>query len=270
MNDVFQTFKPKYSLLEQYVDYYYIDSKPNNVVTEFKCFPHFNNTISLYKSHERPSKGEIFFNPKAKPLQIFTPIRENVLDIKQTGKVERIVIVFKPLGIQQFYRDIYFSDWITDFDFFTEEELNMLFEIENVNHLNDLLDELLLERYSEYRNENLSSALNIILNDSENISVEEVANHLKISRRHLNRIFQVHFGTSVKKFFEIVRFRKTVNQKLFVTPDDNFTQLAYDFYFADQSHLNKIYKNFTSNSPNSFFNNGTILGKEDTFWHITK
>lgn len=73
MNDVFQTFKPKYSLLEQYVDYYYIDSKPNNVVTEFKCFPHFNNTISLYKSHERPSKGEIFFNPKAKPLQIFTP-----------------------------------------------------------------------------------------------------------------------------------------------------------------------------------------------------
>ncbi len=270
MNDIFQTFKPKHSLLEPYVDYYYIDSKPNNVITEFKCFPHFNNTISLYKSHERPGPGEILFNADANPLQIFTPIRENVLKVKQTGKVERIVIVFKPLGIYQFYRDVDFSDWITDFNFFTEEELNMLFESENINHLNDLLDELLLQRYSEYKNENLSNAIDIILNETENMSVEKIANHLKISRRHLNRLFNMHFGISVKRFFEIVRFRKTVNQKLFVSPDENFTQLAYEFYFADQSHLNKIYKNLTSNSPNSFFNNGTVLGKEDTFWHITK
>ena len=63
-----------------------------------------------------------------------------------------------------------------------------------------------------------------------------------ISRQHLNRVFKSHLGVSVKKFNEIVLFRHTINKKLFENSDNNFTELAYEFNFNDQSHFNKMYK----------------------------
>lgn len=118
MTEIFETFKPKNSIIEKYVDYYYLDAKPNNVNNEFQCFPHFNNTISLYTSHIRLENGEIKFDKNAKPFQIFTPIREKILGVKQSGQVYRIVIVFNPVGIQQSYKNLNFADYITDFEFF--------------------------------------------------------------------------------------------------------------------------------------------------------
>ena len=57
MNDIFETFKPESSLISKYIDYYYLDVKLNNIKTEFDCFPHFINTLSLYKSHVKLKKG---------------------------------------------------------------------------------------------------------------------------------------------------------------------------------------------------------------------
>ncbi|WP_313366114.1 hypothetical protein, partial [Sphingobacterium multivorum] len=53
MKELFQTFKPKNPIVKKYVDYYYLDIKPNNVINKFLCFPHFNNTISIYRYHVR-------------------------------------------------------------------------------------------------------------------------------------------------------------------------------------------------------------------------
>ncbi|VXD07071.1 DNA-binding transcriptional activator FeaR (fragment) [Sphingobacterium multivorum] len=118
MKELFQTFKPKNPIVKKYVDYYYLDIKPNNVINKFLCFPHFNNTISIYRYHVRLENGEIKFDDNANPFQIFTPIRQKVLNVKQSGTVYRIVIVFHPLGIQQFYENLNFADYITDYEFF--------------------------------------------------------------------------------------------------------------------------------------------------------
>lgn len=87
-------------MIKKYIDYYYLDLKSNNEINEFQCSPHFNNTISIYKSHIQSEEGEIVFEENAEALQIFTPIRQKFLNVKQIGKVYRIVIVFHPLGIQ--------------------------------------------------------------------------------------------------------------------------------------------------------------------------
>ena len=140
MENIFQTFKPKHSLVKKYVDYYYLDIKENNSITEYECFPHFNNTISIYKSNIYDNEEGIIFDENVEPLQIFVPVREKTLNVKQLGKVHRIVIVFKPFGINQFYRNIEFSNWITDYEFFSKKELNKLFSNQNIIELNDLLD----------------------------------------------------------------------------------------------------------------------------------
>lgn len=268
MEEIFETFKPKNVLIKKYVDYYYLDVKPNNHINEFQCFPHFNNTISLYKSHLRSENGEIIFEENAKALQIFTPIRQKILNVKQTGKVYRIVIVFHPLGIQQFYENLNFTDYITTFEFFNQNELSQIFLTADPDLLTDSLDTFLEKRFKHFENSILDQSIQYVFNNCENFTVADLSDTIGISRQHLNRNFQSFLGVSVKKFREIVLFRKTVNNKLFDEPKRNFTQLAYEFNFNDQSHLNKTYKNFTESSPKSFFNKGTIIGTQDTFWRL--
>lgn len=250
------------------MDYYYLDIKPDNKMTEFECFPHFNTTISIYQSHKYLKEGEVVFDESANPFQIFTPIREKVLRVKQYEKVHRIVIVFHPLGIQQFYENLDFTNYIKDFEFFTQSELKLIFATTNSNRLKELLDSSLEKRMKQYNHAILEQSIAAIFDNYESFSVAEFSNQIKVSRQYLSRLFKVHFGISTKKFHEIVLFRKTINKKLFENPERTFTELAYEFNFNDQSHLIKTYKNFTENSPKSFFNKGTVLGQEDTFWHI--
>lgn len=268
MQEIFQTFKPKDSIIRKYVDYYYLDIKPNNVTNEFRCFPHFNNTISIYKSHIRLENGDVKFDENLKPFQIFTPIREKVLSVKQLGKVHRIVIVFNPLGVQQFYEKLNFADYITNYEFFNPDELKEIFSTTQTELITDFLENALLNRFRKFDNQILEQAIQYIFSNYENFSVTEFSTYIGISRQHLNRIFQSHLGISVKKFHEIVVFRQTLNKKLFENSDSNFTELAYEFNFNDQSHFNKTYNSLTQHSPKSFFDKGTVLGKEDTFWHI--
>lgn len=268
MNETFETFKPDNPLLKKYVDYYYLDVKPDNTINEFECFPHFNNTISLYKSHIRLENGEIVFKETAEALQIFTPIREKVLHVKQSGAIYRIVIVFLPLGIQQFYKGLDFADYITVFDFFNQTELKAIFSTSDTTLLTGLLDGFLEKRFRHFDNPALETAIQYIFSHYKSFSVGSLAAAIGISRQHLNRIFQQHLGVSVKKFHEIILFRKTMTKKIFENAEGNLTELAYEFNFNDQSHLNKTYKNLTEKSPKHFFDKGTVLGTQDTFWHL--
>lgn len=268
MKERFETFQPKNLMIRKYVDYYYLDIKPDNRIHTYECFPHFNNTISLYKSHIESENGEVIFDENANVLQIFTPIREKVLHVVQSGEVYRLVVVFHPLGIQQFYRDMNFTDLITDAEFFSTNELDCIFSTPDLEALTDMMDSFLEKRFIFFENSILEKSIQYIFNHCEDFTVTALSTGLGISRQHLNRNFRSHLGVSVKKFHEIVLFRKTVNEKLFENPDRSFTELAYEFNFNDQSHFNKAYKNLTENSPKSFFDQGTVLGAQDTFWHL--
>lgn len=268
MENIFQTFKPKHSLVKKYVDYYYLDIKENNSITEYECFPHFNNTISIYKSNIYDNEEGIIFDENVEPLQIFVPVREKTLNVKQLGKVHRIVIVFKPFGINQFYRNIEFSNWITDYEFFSKKELNKLFSNQNIIELNDLLDNYLNLRLKEISNFIIEKSLKYIFSDINDFNVEKLSQSINISRKHINRLFKKNIGISIKRFHLIVLFRKTIEQKLSNNTKESFTQIASEFQYTDQSHLNKVYKNFTETTPKDFFNKGSILGKEDIFWHF--
>jgi len=268
MKETFETFKPKNEIVKKFVDYYYLDIKPVNKEHKYECFPHFNNTISFYKSHIHLDNGDMLFEEKATPFQIFTPLREKVLHVKQLGPVHRVVIVFHPLGIQQFYKALDFSTYQLNTDFLASHELELLFATINVERLGYLLDSFLERRFETFKNLTLEKSLVYIFANFETFSVTKMAKDIGVSRQHINRLFQRNLGVSVKKFHEIVLFRRSITKKLFEDTTKSFTELAYTFNFNDQSHFNKTYKNLTHTSPRLFFAQGTILGKEDTFWHV--
>ncbi len=270
MSDVFETYKPKNSLISNYVDYYYIDIKPNNEITEIQCFPHFNTAISLYNSHYRDENKNAVYENDGSALQIFTPVNKEILNVRQIGYVHRIVIVFKPLGIHQFFKDLDFTSLVHTIPFFDSNELHTFFNRKQDELLADLIDQALVKRFKRYKPKNLEESVHYIFDNFQDFSVENTAIFLSTSRKQLNRLFQKHIGVSIKKFHQIVMFRKAVQSKLIDNPKKSFTEIAHELYFSDQPHFNKAFQLFTRKSPGIFFSQGTHLGNEDTFWHIKK
>ncbi len=265
---IFKTFKPKNDNIANYIQYYYLDIDTENKERQFTCFPHFNNSITLYKSHIRKQDNSVLFVKNGKAFQIFTPIREKLFTVKQIGEIYRIVIVFNPLGIQQFFKNKNFSDFIENGDFFSEVELKAIFKTINCDEITNILDKILLDKFSKYENPILAKTLDFIFSNHQDFSVELLAENLGISRRHLNRIFNSEFGLSVKKFHNIVMFRMAINKKLFEKSNETFSSIAHELYFSDQAHLNKTFSKFTLDTPKKFIEKGTYLGNEDTFWHF--
>ncbi|MDA3613863.1 helix-turn-helix domain-containing protein [Polluticaenibacter yanchengensis] len=264
----FSTFNPSNSLVSQFVSYYYLDIKPDNKRTEFTCFPHYNSSISLYSSHKRTENNEMVFDKNAPSFQIFSPIRTKTMRVKQVGKIHRIVIVLNPLGVQQFYRNLDFTKHILRYNFFSEIEIQQIFCETDPNVIANLLDDFLLKRYKMYQQEIVSKSIACVFTNLTSFSVESLADDLNICRRHLNRTFKTHLGLSIKQFHCIALFRKAMEKKISTPFEVNWTSLAYDLNFSDQSHLNKVFKKFALVSPNEFFKKGTVLGNQGLFWHI--
>ena len=263
----FKTFRPVDATVARYVDYYYLDRKPGNVVNTFDCFPHYNNTISLYATHRMPGVGQITYDPLAPPLQIFTPLRDSVLRVTQTGPVHRVVIVFHVLGVQHFWPNRSFADYEVDHSFFSAEELHRLFATDDVESLTDQLDYSLRQRFAPRPVDMVTSILSYIFDHLQDFSVGKMADSLGNSRRHLQRMFKATIGVSIKQFHQIVVLRSVIDNRLSDTVDDNFTQLAYRANFSDQAHMIRVFRKLTQNAPRQFFEKGQVLGQADTFWH---
>ncbi len=264
----FQTFRPADPLVTQFVDYYYLDSKPKNQETTYDCFPHYNNTLSLYASHEMPEVGKVIHNSKLPPLQIFTPLREDVLRVRQIGPVHRVVIVFKVLGPQQFWPGLSFAEYHTKHPFFNLAEMNSLFATKDVKLLTERLDQFLNKRYSLRPPDLVDDIVRYIFDHPTNFSVGEMASSFGVSRRHLHRLFKASIGVSIKRFQEIVVLRTCIDQKLSGHKEKSLTQLAYAANYSDQAHMIRAFRKFTERAPLQFFKKGQLLGQADTFWHL--
>lgn len=274
MESTFTTFKPQNDLLAKYIDYYYLEVNLENKTRKYLCFPHLNNAVSIYSNHTPKSyttpegilSHEVTFSENASILQVFSPIRHDVFQVIQNGSLHRVVIIFKPLGIQQFFRDVDPST-ISYSNLFTDSETNILLSTNDPEVLVNALDSFLLNRFKEYKNPITETTIEAIIQDGEDFKVEQCANELGISRRHLNRVFKSTLGLPVKVLHEIVMFRKSINQKLLIDPEISFTELAHWCNYNDQSHMNKVFKKFTRHSPKNFFSKGNRMGEADTFWH---
>ena len=263
---MFKTFSPADPTVARYVDYYYLDCKPSNSVATFKCFPHYNNTISLYAAHRMTGVGQVVHDPTSPPLQIFTPLRDSVLQVRQLGPVHRVVIVFRVLGVQQFWRGLSFADYLIGHSFFSATEVRQLLETKDLTQLTKLLDCSLRDRYIPRPTDLVTRALSYTFANSESFSVAEMADTLGTSRRHLHRVFKATLGVGPKQFHEIVVFRSVIDRRLSGV-ECNLTQLAHRANFSDQAHMIRVFRKLTQNAPRQFFARGKLLGRAGIFWH---
>ncbi|GAA3961159.1 hypothetical protein GCM10022246_12980 [Pedobacter ginsengiterrae] len=275
---IFETLKPKNNIIQKYVSYYYLDIADDlNYFNQYTCYPHFNNTISLYKNHVVDFLKEhsvISFKKDADPVQIFTPLREKILKVTQNGPVHKIGIVFNPLGINQFLReDINISKIISSpsLSFFDNDFILQLFGENNLDKITSLLDNRLLDNFVNFDNAYLLKAISLLHGIDHEFNIDELAeSKLGISRKHLNRLFKKYIGTNPQKYRTIVRFRQLMDYKLKPIHQSNYTSLSHQVHYTDQSHFIKACKQLTNLTPSQFFKEGKIVGSEDTFWNFMR
>jgi AraC-like DNA-binding protein len=276
MMRTFKTLKPKSELTRQYVSYYYLDLATAPAYhNEYICYPHYNNTISLYQSHvfnDMEAQRIVSHHADQPPLQIFTPIREKILKVVQDGPVYKIGIVFEPFGINQFINDGFDVGSLKvspDFNFFSNEHLHQLFAESNEELLVNLLDEQLEKKYQKVENPYIEKALMIFHHSEDDYSIDELAERkLGISRKHFNRLFKAYIGTNPQKYRNIARFRQLMQHKLKLSNAANYSSLSHQAHYTDQSHFIKACKQLTQLTPSQFFKEGKLIGTVDTFWNF--
>jgi len=273
---IFETFRPEEEWLRKYVSYYYLDIADDaDYFNEYICYPHFNNTVSIYKSHCAEygmNKTKIRYVQDGKSLQIFTALRESPLKVTQVGPVFKLAIVFEPFGFNQFVDHDFDVHTLQELqqDFLDQESILEIFQNTSIQHITTLLDDRLSQKFNTVENGYVRKALELFHEQDQDWNLDDLASHkLGISRKQLTRLFQKYIGTSPQKYRSIVRFRQLMNHKLREQTGDTYTALSHQAHYTDQSHFIKACKQLTGLTPSQFFKEGKIVGQEDTFWKFT-
>jgi AraC-like DNA-binding protein len=92
-----------------------------------------------------------------------------------------------------------------------------------------------------------------IIKNQEEISVSDISKNLKLSQRLLQIKFKTATGLTIKKYIQILKFRKSVDQMVNSDLEKlKLTDVAlYNKYF-DQSHFIKKYKDVMKTTPKTF------------------
>jgi AraC-like DNA-binding protein len=84
------------------------------------------------------------------------------------------------------------------------------------------------------------------------ITVDQLACHLGLSRRHLTRKFKERIGMTPKQLCRNIRF-KQVYKLIETSSHHNWADVALTCGYYDQSHLINEFKYFTGSSPDAYF-----------------
>lgn len=136
-----------------------------------------------------------------------------------------------------------------------------IYHEKDVNAKVQLIDKFLLSnlKIDDSKNE-FDNWLNSIYNNPQECSIGSLSNQKHVNYKQLERKFLQYLGITPKHFWKIVRFNHAL--KLWsCSNQSNYTELAYNAGYADQSHLIKEFKMFTSKSPGEYFQNETQLTK---------
>lgn len=99
----------------------------------------------------------------------------------------------------------------------------------------------------DHRNKKLLDALDLIHLSGGRLRIENLAERVSYSSRHLNRLFQSTVGLSVKTYGQLVQFHRALT--LIKDQKIPITTAAFEAGYTDHAHLNRAFQRFGGFSP---------------------
>jgi len=103
---------------------------------------------------------------------------------------------------------------------------------------------------AEYYQQYLPKLNECLKENIENLSLSTLSEKMQMSRYSLIRLFKHYFGLTPHAY----QLNKKINQaRQSLKKQGTFAQLAYDLEFADQSHFQRIFKQYTGVTPKQYY-----------------
>lgn len=271
--DNITVLEPQEAFLPYISCYYIMQSHDSGYRSTHYSFPSTYTSLTIYKD-SLFGFGENYFLAKESPMgrgganiQIK---KQAPLLVDVVGKVDRVTILFKDFGLNQFVRtplseimghkNSLYPHWNRDPQFRLFQK--KLFEQEDLAERLTLLEEFLLSRYVPIDHGNLRWGVTLLCDFEHNYKMKEIADALSLSLRSFNRLFKQAIGVSPVEYRQIARFRYSLKQKFIQEQFSKLTAIGYSSHFYDQSYFNKIYMKLTGNTPKAFFETVDRLGDD--------
>lgn len=87
-------------------------------------------------------------------------------------------------------------------------------------------------------------------NFSDNITLEDVANHVHLNPAYFSSLFKQSAGSSFKEYLNMVRIEES--KRLLANTDYSIIDIAIATGFEDQSYFSKVFKKYTGLTPKQY------------------
>jgi AraC-like DNA-binding protein len=259
-------FYPRHPLLKRHIDYYYfLKTDSPDFLSRYYVFP---NTLQAFNIHKNatcqinPSATTVQGNQTNNYLMIAQGRHELPLYVELKGILDKITIIFKPLGLNHFITKSLVevtpatSQVITDW--FQHQHcapfLDAFYQTQEQHQRIDLLEAFLLTIYRPLPDlAVLEQALLRLMDFDNEPSIEAIIQALNLNTRTFNRLFLKHLAISPVHFRKIARFRHSLRNKLFSEHFKSLTEIGYRSNFYDQAYFVKVYQKLTGHNPSHFF-----------------
>lgn len=138
------------------------------------------------------------------------------------------------------------------------QSLPMITELILIGHLNQLLAALVQEFPNKSLKESSTLAKNYVhhaiklIHSQYNspIKVNEIADHLALSRSYLYKIFKQETGYAIKDYILQIKMKRSC--QLLEDPTRNITEIAYSVGYQDPLTFSSAFKNYFHMSPTEY------------------
>ncbi|KAA9340357.1 helix-turn-helix domain-containing protein [Larkinella humicola] len=262
-----QHYYPKNPLLQKHIEYYYfLKTDSPTFLSRYFAFP---NTLQAFNIHKNatcridPFSTIVEGRQPTPYLMIAQGKHETPLYVELKGLLDKITILFKPLGLNHFLdrtlQEVTPADSQVVNNWFEHPHclafLDAFYQTHDYHQRIDMLETFLLSIYRPLADAPLlDRALDRLLDFDHPMSVESIIAESKLTTRSFNRLFLKHLTISPVRFRKIARFRHSLKDKMVSQQLNTLTQIGYRSNFYDQAYFIKVYRQLTGDRPSRFFN----------------
>lgn len=180
-------------------------------------------------------------------------------NVESYGLSQMFVVQFKTLGAFVFLNDplhYYTNNYVSLDCIFSKEADETWEKLQEAKSLNEqflIIENFLNSKLVNYKqpDKKLISTIDILLDNKQHLSINEICKKQNISRKHLNNLSKEYAGVSPKTISSLYRLQTTL-KTISTSSSEKLTDVAYQAAYFDQAHFINDFKKFTNLKPTEY------------------